>query len=205
MFIFALLLSFLGSLPPGLISLTVVRTAIHRGFWAAWIVAFGAAATEYVQALVAVWFAGWFLAHPNVEAGFRWVSAPVLVGLGVYYLFWAKPLGVVREAARVRVRGLFLQGVALSLVNLLAIPYWIAYCGWMKIAGYWVEGLWPTLQFAAGVTVGAQLALGLYAWLGQVVMRRFDAVARWANVVIGLLFLGLGLSACLKIYGAIVG
>jgi threonine/homoserine/homoserine lactone efflux protein len=201
MFIFALLLSFIGSLPPGLINLTVVQTAIWRGFRAAWILGFGAAATEYLQALGAIWFTNWFLAHPAVEAGFRWVSAPLFLGFGAYYLLWAKPQGAVRAEAPVRARGLLLQGIALSLVNLLAIPYWIAYCGWMKVAGYWEAGLWPTLQFAAGVTVGAQLAFGLYAWLGQAMVRSFDAVARWANYLIGIVFLGLGLKMCWAIVG----
>jgi threonine/homoserine/homoserine lactone efflux protein len=204
MFFLAFFLSFLGSLPPGLISLTVVRTAMRRGFRAAWILAFGAAATEYLQALAAIGFANWFLANPAVEAGFRWVTAPVFLGLGVYYLLWAKPQGAVPEAAPPPLRGLFLQGVALSLFNLLAIPYWIAYCGWMQVGGYWEDGLWPTLRFAAGVTLGAQAALSLYAWLGEVILRRFEAVARWANYVIGWLFLGLGLRACLNLYSLLI-
>jgi threonine/homoserine/homoserine lactone efflux protein len=201
MFFLAFLLSFLGSLPPGLISLTVVQTAMRRGFRAAWILALGAAVTEYLQALAAIGFANWFLAHPAVEVGFRWVSAPVFLGLGVYYLFWAKPPGGVRKEAPVRGRGLFFQGVALSLFNLLAIPYWIAYCGWMQVSGYWEDGLWPTLRFAAGVTIGAQAALSLYAWLGRVIMRRFEVVARWANYGIGLLFLGMGLKMGWTIIG----
>ncbi|MGI9159937.1 MAG: LysE family translocator [Saprospiraceae bacterium] len=201
MFFLAFFLSFLGSLPPGLISLTVVRTAMRRGFRAAWILAFGAAATEYLQALAAIGFANWFLAHPAVEAGFRWVTAPLFLALGAYYLLWANPQGEGREEAPVRGRGLFFQGVALSLFNLLAIPYWIAYCGWMKVGGYWEAGLWPTLRFAAGVTLGAQAALSLYAWLGELILRRFDAVARWANYGIGLLFLGLGLKMCWTIVG----
>jgi threonine/homoserine/homoserine lactone efflux protein len=89
----------------------------------------------------------------------------------------------------------------LSLFNLLAIPYWIAYCGWMQVSGYWEDGLWPTLRFAAGVTIGAQAALSLYAWLGRVIMRRFEVVARWANYGIGLLFLGMGLKMGWTIIG----
>lgn len=89
----------------------------------------------------------------------------------------------------------------ISVFNLLAIPYWIVYCGWLKVSGYWEDGIGPALGFAAGVTIGTQLALTLYAWLGQEIVRRSDTMARWANKSVGVIFLGLGLTLLWDLVG----
>ena len=182
----------MGSIPPGLISLSVAHTAMHRGFRAAWILGLGASLIEYGQALAAIWFANWFLEHPGLETSFRWAAAPVFLGLGVYLTFWAKPPKPIEAAVPVYGGMLLLRGALISIFNLLAIPYWIAYCGWLRVAGYWEDGWGPALGFAAGVTIGTQLALTLYAWLGREIVRRTDTMARWAHKTVGIIFLGLG-------------
>jgi threonine/homoserine/homoserine lactone efflux protein len=183
----------MGSFPPGLISLSVAHTAMHRGFRPAWILGLGASLAEYGQALAAIWFANWFLEHPAVETAFRWAAAPIFLGLGLFLTFWAKPPKPLEENIPVYGGMLLVRGALISAFNLLAIPYWIAYCGWLKVSGYWEDGLWQSLGFAAGVTIGTQLALTLYAWLGQEMVRRSDTLARWANKTVGVIFLGLGL------------
>jgi len=65
-------LSLFGSLPPGLISLTLSQNSIARGLAAAMAVALGAAVAEFFQAWAAVLFTYWFLSHPMAERVFHW-------------------------------------------------------------------------------------------------------------------------------------
>ncbi|MFN0033899.1 MAG: LysE family transporter [Saprospiraceae bacterium] len=186
-------LSLFGSLPPGLISLTVSQTSISRGLAAAMAVAFGAAAAEFFQAWAAVLLTDWFLSHPVAERSFHWAALPVFFVLGFYLIFFAKtprspeglpPAPLARQVAK---------GALVSVFNLLAVPYWFVYCAWLRVEGWWQEGFFYTLVFSLGVSIGTLFALGLYAWLGQAILRRSGAVARYANGLIGLIFLGLGL------------
>lgn len=186
-------LSLLGSLPPGLISLSVAQTAIQKSMPAALFLAAGAAGGEFFQAWAAVLLADWFMSHPGAERIFQWAAIPVFWGLAAYLFFWAKPpraRGHVAEVSLLRQTG---KGVLLSAFNLLAIPYWFAYCSSLRASGMWKEeGLVPTLVFSAGVSIGTTAALGLYAWLGTLIVERSTSVARYANRFVGLIFLGLG-------------
>lgn len=193
LFIAGIILSLMGSLPPGLISLSVAQTSIMRGFLPAIVLAMGAAFAEFFQAVGAVVFADWFLAHPVAAKIFQYVAIPIFLGLGVYLWFFAKapkpPSGPVMRAPFRQ----FLQGIVISVFNLLAIPYWVAYAGWLQVNGWWQYGWHYTAAFAAGVTIGTILALGLYAWLANELTRRSEKVALIANRVVALIFLGLAL------------
>jgi Putative threonine efflux protein len=187
-------LSLIGSLPPGLISLTVAQAAIARGVAAAMALAVGAAFAEFFQALAAVAFSDWFLQNPSAERLFQMAAAPVFLILGAYFFFFAKsqPKSSQNLSAK-KLWGYFGKGVAVSSFNLLAVPYWFVYCGWLKVEGWWQDGWGHTFLFAFGVTVGTTAALGLYAWLGQLALRRSEKASRWANRFIGIIFWALGL------------
>ena len=187
------LLSLMGSLPPGLISLTVAHTAIRRGFTAAFFLTAGAAFAEFFQAWIAVELADWFLIHPAVELAFRWVAIVVFFFLAAYLLFIAKPPKKSVEAADVSLPGQFFKGLIISIFNLLAIPYWFVYCGWLRVEGWWQEGLFSTLVFSTGVMLGTVLSLSFYAWMGTVIVARVRNIALQANRFIGLIFLALAL------------
>lgn len=193
------ILSLLGSLPPGLISLSVAQTAIQRGIAAALALAVGAAFAEFFQALAAVLLSDWFLSHPSVEAGFHWVAIVVFLGLGVYLIFFAKPPSVPAIAAKIPIGKQFGKGIILSVFNLLAIPYWFTYCGWLRVEGWWREGIFNTCLFALGVTIGTIFALGLYAWLGMTIVQHSSSLTRQANRFIGIIFLVLGIKSLLGI------
>lgn len=195
-------LSLLGSLPPGLISLSVAQTAIQRGIAAALALAVGAAFAEFFQALAAVLLSDWFLSHPSVEAGFQWVAMIVFLGFGIHLIFFAKPPALPNVASKVSVGKQFSKGILLSVFNLLAIPYWFAYCGWLRVEGWWQEGIFNTCLFALGVSFGTIFALGLYAWLGMAIVQHSNNLTKQANRLIGILFLGLGLKSLLGILHA---
>lgn len=166
------------------------------------LLAAGAAGAEFFQAWAAVALTGWFLSNPGVERWFQWAAIPVFFTLAAYLLFWSKPYdsrALVADVSAVRQVG---KGVLLSAFNLLAVPYWFAYCGTLRVSGVWKEvDLASTLIFSAGVTVGTVGALGLYAWLGRVIMQHSASMARHADRFVGLIFLGLGLKLLFGLLG----
>ncbi|MCC7466654.1 MAG: LysE family transporter [Saprospiraceae bacterium] len=185
-------LSLMGSLPPGLISLTVSQTAIHRNQRAAWALAAGAAFAEFFQAWMAVAFADWFLSHPVAEKGFQWAAMPVFFVLGIHLMFFAKAPSIKNPEVLSSLRNQFGKGLLLSLFNLLAVPYWFVYVGWLQVEGWWKDGTLHTLVFSFGVMLGTMAALGLYVWLGQLILKRSSSLALYANRFIGSIFIALG-------------
>ena len=186
------LLSLAGSLPPGLISLSVAQTGYRRGFCTAMVLGLGAAFAEFFQAWGAAVFSDWFMKNPDVARWFQMAALPVFWGLALYLIFWAKAPKPPKELPALQPFRQFMKGVVISVFNLLAIPYWVIYCSWLQLQGWWVPGLFPTLAFASGVTLGTTIALALYAWLSGDLLRRSDKIGRYINVFVGLIFLGLG-------------
>lgn len=129
-------LSLLGSLPPGLINLSVAYIAIRRSFIAAMVLGTGAAFAEYFQALVAVALVG---VIPSFKAVFEWIAAFVFLALGFYMLFWPKKPGKPDEIDEISLSSYFNRGVLISIFNLLAIPYWVTYCSWLQTEGWWEQ------------------------------------------------------------------
>lgn len=187
------MLSLLGSLPPGLISLSVAQTSLTRGLAAALALATGAATAEFFQAWLAVGLSDWFMSHPAAERGFHWAAIPVFFVLGIHLLFFARPSHAQAQVAATPMHRQFIKGLMISVFNLLAIPYWFVYCGWLRLEGWWKEGLLFTWLFSLGVSIGTVCALGIYAWLGQLVLNRAGELAKYANKAIGLIFLALGM------------
>lgn len=195
-----IILSLIGSLPPGLISLSVAYTALERSLTAALVLAFGAAFAEFFQAWVAVLLTDWFLSNPAASAIFEVAAMVVFIILGCYLIYWAQPPQKPKAPDSGTLPVFFLKGIVISAFNLLAIPYWFTYCGWLRMEGWWGEDTTTnTLLFALGVTLGTCLALALYAWLGTLMIRKAAQFARHANRFIGLLFWALAMKTLFKL------
>lgn len=194
-------LSLLGSLPPGLISLSVAYTVISRGFAAAVALGFGAAFAEFFQAWLAVLLSDWFLSHPIVEKLFAWVAAIVFFSLSIYLIFFAETPKISAQSVPGSRLNQFAKGLIISSFNLLAIPYWFVYCAWLKVEGWWQDSLSSTMLFCSGVTLGTIFALTLYAWLGVVILQKARQVAVHANRLVGIIFLALALKLLWRLVG----
>jgi threonine/homoserine/homoserine lactone efflux protein len=195
LFLAGMLLSLFGSLPPGLISLSVARTSILRGARPAIVLGLGAAMAEFFQAWIAVVLADWFLAHTSVGQYFQWVAMLVFFSIGGYLMFFATPPpNVTGPSVSISLYRQFIKGALISAFNLLAIPYWFTYYSWLRMEGWWRDtGIASTLFFSGGVTIGTWLILLLYTWLGREIVNRSERVARMSNKLVGCIFLALGL------------
>src|SRR5687768_15423469 len=117
----AFCLSFVGTIPPGTLSLTVIELGLKHRINAAWRMALAAALIEYPYAWVAVEFQD-FLAHSlEFTNHLHLVSGLVMVSLGIFSLWSsAKPS---KFSQRFEHSG-FRRGMVLGLLNPLAVPFW---------------------------------------------------------------------------------
>src|SRR5687768_11674267 len=121
-FLIAFVFSFLGSIPPGTLNLTVLRLGLEHKINIAWRFALGAALIEYPYAWLALLFEDWITTSPAVIHNFKLISAIVMITLGVLTLRAA--LKPARDVEPVRESG-FRKGILLGILNPLALPFWI--------------------------------------------------------------------------------
>lgn len=198
-------LSFLGSLPPGAISMATVEVTVKRGLASASLFALGAAAVEFFQSLLALYFSQWILENLQSGSFFAWLSIPIFLGIGLH--FFSKEPGKqapLTDPARVpagkAAYSLLGGGMLISGLNMLAIPFWVFY-GTSLSGGGLIDltNFSSILWFSAGVSLGTFLVLLGYAQLGQWAQKRAPRLDLWASRIAGATFFGVAASQVISL------
>jgi threonine/homoserine/homoserine lactone efflux protein len=196
-------LSFIGSLPIGIINMTVAETAIQKGIRQALTVALGAALIEFIQAWVAITFTHLILGNASMELLFNGIAVGVFFLLAAYY-FWQSGINNTALPQKKRFQFPdFWKGVAVSSLNVMVFPYWIFYATYLNVNDWMQLDPLSILLFSGGVSAGAFLLFALYARLGLWVVQRAASVIRYTDLIIAVILLLFGLFQLyrfLKIY-----
>ncbi|MEZ4952656.1 MAG: LysE family transporter [Saprospiraceae bacterium] len=192
-FFIALFLSFIGSLPFGMINMAVANTAIQKGVRAGIFMGLGAALVELFQVYIALKFS-WLFEEGGVFGNTIQVIAIVVFFIaGIYFLFFAKTKSkFIENKTLTKRRHEFIKGMGISSLNVMVIPYWIFY-GTLLIENGWLEkDNEHVLVFSVGAMAGAFLLLVGYAYLGDKVLSRSEQITKWVNKFIGIVLIGFG-------------
>lgn len=200
--LYGIALSFIGSIPFGIINMTVAETTVRKGFAAGAWTGFGASLVEYVQVWVSLKLIDLLVANSLLEGIFN------ILALIVFFLLAAYYLRVVRREARPRgpkVGNLprlpdFFRGVLVSSLNVMVFPYWVFYGAYLSSNGWMELNNLDISIFAVGSMTGTFLVLLIYAGLGMLLIRHASSLRRYFNWFLFLLFLGLGLYQAWRVF-----
>ena len=191
-FLIAFVFSFLGSIPPGTLNLTVLRLGLEHKINIAWKFALAAALVEYPYAWLALLFEDWITSSPVVVNNFKLISAIVMITLGVITLRSASKATPAAETVR---ESGFRKGLLLSVLNPLALPFWIGVTAYLKSQG------WISLSTAAevhsyllGISLGALVLLISVAYLARKATTVFSVQGK-VKFIPGVVLLLLGIYA----------
>jgi threonine/homoserine/homoserine lactone efflux protein len=187
----ALVFSFIGSIPPGAINLTVVQLGLENKTRIALRFAVAAALTEYPYAWIAVKFERLITSTPLILENIRLAGAIIMLVIGVINL-WPKGATPSPYAIKLAESG-YRRGFILGLLNPLASPYWIAWTAVLRANGWIAFPSQISLQsYLIGVVIGAFLILLLFAYLGKKVMSLFQS-NRWIQKIPGITLIAMGI------------
>lgn len=170
-FAIAFSLSFVGTIPPGTLSLSILQLGLNRKTHIAWRMALAAAIIEYPYAWIAVEFQDFVVESFDITRDLHLVTGVVMIVLGTINLWSSvRPSGFTR---RFEASG-FRKGVLLSLLNPLAIPFWMAITAYLKTYG-WVDlsDQYEIHAYLAGVSAGTLVFFMLLAYLAREVVSHF--------------------------------
>lgn len=189
-FVIAFLFSFVGTIPPGTLSLTIIELGLKKKIDVAWRMAVAAAIVEYPYAWVAVEFQGFLAQSLELSHNFHLASALVMMTLGGFSL-WAsaRPSGF---SHRFESSG-FRKGLVLALLNPLAIPFWMAVTVYLESYG-WIDlsGDAALHAYLLGVSTGSLALFMLLAYLARKVVAHFQPNA-YLQKMPGTLLILLGI------------
>lgn len=191
-FLIGLLFSFLGSIPPGTLNISVLQLGLQKKVATALRFALAVSIIEYPYAWLAVEFESWLTSSPLIIENFQLITAVAMTSLGAFTLWTSR-----RPSAfslKFSESG-FRRGIVLSLLNPMAIPYWVGATAYFKAQGWLIlstNGL--VHSYVLGTSVGAMLLLTLFifmaSWLAKYVQQ--SVLIKTAP---GLIMLALGLYA----------
>jgi threonine/homoserine/homoserine lactone efflux protein len=190
--------SFIGSIPPGTLNVTILQLSLQHKTAIATRFAFAVAIIEYPYALIGVEFGDWLTSSPLVVENFQLIAALVMTALAVFNLWPSKetPTGF---AKKFNDSG-FRRGILLSILNPMAIPYWMGFTAYLKAQG-WINlssaGLLHFYVF--GTSIGAlSLLLTLIHYAKK--LSPYVNGSKWIKIIPGLTLLSLGVYAWINFF-----
>lgn len=164
-FLLGFITSFGGSIPPGTLNLSVLQLGLEGKIKTALRFALAISIIEYPYAWIAVEFESWLTSNPSVVENFRLITAIVMTTLGILSLLSVK--NPPKTTTKFRESG-FRRGIVLSILNPMAIPFWLGVTAYFKAQG-WIDlstaGLVHTYVFAT--SLGAMALLTLFILLAN--------------------------------------
>ncbi len=194
-FLIGAFFSFIGSIPPGTLNLSVLQLGLEGKVKTALRFALAVAIIEYPYTWIGVQFESWITSTPMVIDNFELITAITMTAIGLLNLWSAeKPTNF---SVKFNESG-FRRGLILSIFNPMAIPFWIGVTAYLKAQG-WInlDSVLLLHCYILGTSVGAMILLALFALLAK----RLSGYVRNNRIVKrvpGFTLLILGLYAFIK-------
>lgn len=194
-FLIGTFFSFIGSIPPGTLNLSVLQLGLEGKVKTALRFALAVSIIEYPYTWIGVEFESWITSSPMVIENFQLITAIVMVAIGVLNLWSAeKPT---HFSVKFNESG-FRRGLILSILNPMAIPFWIGVTAYLKAQG-WLDlsNGWLLHSYIFGTSVGAMILLTLFAMLAKQ-LSRYVKNSKMVKRIPGFTLLALGIYAFIK-------
>lgn len=188
-FLAGAIVSFLGSLPVGILNVSIVQISLQKGLKAALRFAFACALIELGYSYIAVRMRAALVDFAMYKYPIQLFSIAVFLAAGIGYMR-KKPFG---QVVKNRL-GPFSLGIVLSLINIIAIPFWLVYTTVLS-AYHWidVDSAKEIAWFVTGISLGTLSGLMTFALLSHRVNKQFSLQSSLVNKIVGLILIGSSL------------
>lgn len=191
-FLVGLVISFIGSIPPGTLNLAVLQLGMEQKIKTALRFALAVSIIEYPYAWIGVVFEDWVTSSPIIVDNFQLITAIVMTVIGAFSIWSARKPS--EFSVRFNESG-FRRGIILSILNPMAIPFWVAYTAFLKSQG-WIDlsTTWFVHSYVLGTAVGVMILLIIFAFLAKR-LAHYVKDNRIVKMVPGITLLLLGIYA----------
>ena len=201
-FAFAVLFSFVGVLPPGIVNMTVANYSVKKSLIRARSFINGAILVVFLQSILAYYFATFLENHPQVMQNLKLVGSIVFILLTIFFLgkgiqnFIDAKGEIKKKTTKSKLRP-FLHGVFISGLNVFPIPYYAFVSLYLSA---FIEDFFTNfvgLAFVVGTTLGTYIVFMGYAYLFRKIKHKVTFFIKNINFIIAII---TGLIAVFTIY-----
>jgi threonine/homoserine/homoserine lactone efflux protein len=196
-FAIAFFFSFVGTIPPGTLNLTIIQLGLDHRISVAWRMAIAASLIEYPYAWLAIEFQDFITRSAGIIHDFQLLTGVVMILLGAFNLSAALSSRKSSFSKHFHESG-FRKGLLLGLLNPLAIPFWMATTAYSQSHG-WVDlsSPWEFHAYLLGVSTGTLVLCMLLAYLAKIVVSGFQTYT-FLQKIPGIILLLLGVYSVIE-------
>jgi threonine/homoserine/homoserine lactone efflux protein len=198
-FFWGLIISFLGTLPPGTLNVAAMQIGVQESIMNAVNFSTGTIVTEVVFARISLIGINWLRKQKILFRWLEWLTFGIVVALAIGSFiaankeYHAKNFMLVNDVNR------FLLGMLLSAISPMHIPFWF---GWSTVL-FTKKILKPKAAFynvfVLGIGAGSFLGCGVYILGGKYVVDKLKTNVHVLNWIIGGIFALTAIVMLLKI------
>jgi len=191
-FFIAFFFSFIGTIPPGVINLTILQLGLDNKINTAWRFAIACSMIEYPYAWIAIKFQDLISTSPVVVNNLQLIAAIVMIALGIANIWAAaRPSNLYQRFNKSGFR----RGLLLGVLNPQALPFWVGVTAYVKSQHWVLLTTTTTIQaYLFGVCFGAIALLMSLAYLANKMVAYFQN-PRLLKKIPGYALLALGIYA----------
>ena len=200
-FLITFFISFVGSIHPGPLNLSVIQISLQKNLSMGLLMAFGGIIPEIIYGYFAVEGVMIFKQYPIVFEVMKWAVVPILLGMGFLELTKKKKYNSTNDYAFTEISTkkwrIFSKGFFLSLFNPQLLPFWIVILVNYQNYDYLkINELSHKIWFVLGTSMGAYTLNHVYAYVANVKreqifrhlnQNRFEQIIGWTFIGIGIL------------------
>lgn len=197
------LVSFLGQLPLGTMSITATQVAVAEGFKKAWQYSIGVAIIEIAYVRLTISGVAWIVRHTLFFDILNWLTVVLFLVLGAATFITAlrqqgekKPLLLNNRLSR------FWLGITMSALNPAQIPFWFVWTSYLINLHAIKTGFADFNTFSAGCGLGTIAGLAVYMYGGNWLIVKMKANTKVLNLIMGVIFIIAALAQLYRIFYA---
>ncbi len=195
--LFGILMSYFGLISPGMLNMTGLKISINLGRKQAVKFALGASIVVFIQALIALFFADYFVKNPTIINALKSVAVVVFFVLSIFFFLLSRKK--VEANVSYNKSKYFLKGIGMSAINMLAIPFYLGISIYLASSKrIFIEHPFIIL-FVIGASVGSFLLFYTYIFLAKIIIKKVAFIASNINIILSILFFGLGILTLIKL------
>lgn len=194
---YGIVMAYFGLISPGMLNMTALKLRIDTSKRASIQFALGAAFIVFIQAGIALFFAEFFIKNPQVIEILKIAAVFVFFLLAVFFFFISRRK--LKSNAKNEKGNYFFKGVAMSSVNMLAIPFYLGISIYLAKVDKIIIDHPYIMLFVFGACLGSFLLFYTYIVFAKFIINRISFIAKNINLILSFLFLTLGIFTLIKI------
>ena len=181
-----MLISFLGSLPPGIINIAAFQIAGKQGNGNAMIYGIGSMLAEVIVVRVALSGMSRITRSRKFFLILEWIAAALLVIFSIACFITADQMQQFPVIPPAWILPPFLTGLALSAINPLQIPFWLGWSTVLMNKGVLVPKPRQYNIYITGIASGTMAGFIVFIFGGQYLLKAFQSNQYLVNMAVGL-------------------